>query len=123
MCKLVVQESELGIFKWMCAQKPPCDFETFLEVTEEGGAVEVYLQMRLDLVRMCGTETEDMAVTERAEAVAVIDQGADMYVKDDGDTPLHDAMAMQWWSRRSWRTAWTYTQGTLMDGHHCTVLV
>jgi hypothetical protein len=47
MCEVVVQQGQLGLLKWMCAQKPPypCDFEACLEVAEEGGAAEVYIQM------------------------------------------------------------------------------
>jgi hypothetical protein len=45
MCEVVVQQGQLGLLKWMRAQKPPypCDFEACLEVAEEGGAAEVYI--------------------------------------------------------------------------------
>ena len=48
MCKIMVESGQLGLLKWMCAQKPPCpcDFEACLELAEEGGAVEAYLSMR-----------------------------------------------------------------------------
>ena len=90
MCKLVIQESELGLLKWMRTQKPPCpcDFRACLELAEQGGAVRAYLQTELDLGKMCGTETENMTATETADAVALIDQGVDN-VKDDGAAPLH----------------------------------
>ena len=92
LCELVVQQGELGLLKWMRAQKPPCpcDFEACLGLAEEGGAVRAYLQMGLDLLRMCGISTEDMTATETADAVGLIDQGADVHAKDsDGRTPLH----------------------------------
>jgi hypothetical protein len=63
-----------------------------LELAEEGGAVEAYLQMGLDLLRMCGIITEDMTTTETADAVGFIDQGADVHAKSNGGwTPLHYA--------------------------------
>jgi len=41
LCELVVQQGELGLLKWMRAQKPPCpcDFRVCLGLAEEGGAV------------------------------------------------------------------------------------
>jgi hypothetical protein len=49
----------LKMVKWMRAHHPscPCDSEACLELAEEGGAVRAYLQMALDLLRMCKTET------------------------------------------------------------------
>ena len=91
LCELVVQEGELGLLKWMRAQKPPCpcDFEACLELAEEGGAVWAYLQMGLDLVRMC-SNTGTMTATETANAVGLIGQGADLHAKANyGLTPLH----------------------------------
>ena len=94
LCELVVQQGELGLLKWMRAQKPPCpcNFEACLQLAEEGGAVWAYLQMGLDLLNMCGISTEDMTATETADAVGLIDQGADLHAKDNiGYTPLHYA--------------------------------
>jgi ankyrin repeat protein len=79
--------------KWMRAQCPPCpcDFEACLELAEEGGAVRAYLQMGLDLLRMC-SNTETMTAIDTADAVGLIDQGADVHAKDNGGhTPLHRA--------------------------------
>jgi ankyrin repeat protein len=40
---------------------------------------------------MCGISTEDMTVIETADAVGLIDQGADLHAKVMlGDTPLHN---------------------------------
>jgi hypothetical protein len=92
LCRLVVQQGQLGLLKWMRAQKPPCpcDFEACLGLAEEGGAVRAYLQMGLDLLRMCRISPEDMTATEMADAVGLIDQGADMHAKTYlGETPLH----------------------------------
>jgi ankyrin repeat protein len=78
----------------MRAQKPPCpcDFQVCLELAEEGGAVRAYLQMGLDPLRMCDTSTGDMSATETADAVGLIDQGADLHTKNNyGRTPLHFA--------------------------------
>jgi ankyrin repeat protein len=48
--------------------------------------------MGLDLLRMCGISTEDMTATETADAVGLIDQGADVHAKSyRGWTPLHRA--------------------------------
>jgi hypothetical protein len=94
LCALVVQQGELGLLKWMRAQKPPCPchFEVCLGLAEEGGAVRAYLQMGLDLLRMCGIGTEGMTVIKTADVVGLIDQGADLHAKDMlGDTPLHFA--------------------------------
>jgi L-asparaginase II len=80
----------VGLLKWMRAHCPrcPCDFEACLELAEEGGAVRAYLQMALDLLRMCNIE--DRSATETADAVGLIDQGADLHAKtNDGYTPLH----------------------------------
>jgi ankyrin repeat protein len=50
--------------------------------------VAAYLQIALDLVAMCNTES--MTTTEMADAVALIDQGVDQHAKDIyGSTPLH----------------------------------
>jgi hypothetical protein len=51
---LVVRQGELGLLKWMRAQKPPCpcDFEACVGPAEKGGAVRAYLQMGLNLLRM-----------------------------------------------------------------------
>jgi hypothetical protein len=90
--KLAISSGQLEMVKWMRAQKPPCpcDFEACLELAEEGGAVRAYLQMGLDLLRMCKTET--MVATETADAVGLIDQGADLHAKtNNGWTPLHRA--------------------------------
>ena len=39
---------------------------------------------------MCDISTEDMTATETADAVGLIDQGADLHAKDNyGCTPLH----------------------------------
>jgi hypothetical protein len=92
LCELVVQQGQLGLLKWMRAQKPPCpcDFRACLGLAEEGGAVRAYLQMGLDLLRMCDISTEDMSATETADAVGLIDQGADVHAKNiGGETPLH----------------------------------
>ena len=92
LCRLVVQEGELGLLKWMRAQKPPCpcDFEVCLGLAKEGGAVRAYLQMGLDLLDLCSISTEDNTVTETANAVGLIDQGADLHAEDShGITPLH----------------------------------
>jgi len=92
MCGIVVHRCQLGLLKWMRAQRPPrpCDFEACLELAEEGGAVEAYVTMGLDLLRMCSTRP--MPATETADAVALVDQGVDLHAKDsDGYTPLHDA--------------------------------
>jgi hypothetical protein len=91
--KLAISSGQLEMVKWMRAQCPPCpcDFEACLELAEEGGAVRAYLQMALDLLRMC-SNTETMVATDTADAVSLIDQGADLHVKtNDGDTPLHKA--------------------------------
>ena len=90
--KLAISSGQLEMVKWMRAQCPPCpcDFEACLELAEEGGAVRAYLQMGLDLLRMCGISTEDMTATETADAVGLIDQGADLHAKAKyGWTPLH----------------------------------
>jgi len=92
MCGIVVHRCQLGLLKWMRAQRPPrpCDFEACLELAGEGGAVEAYVTMGLDLLRMCSTRP--MPATETADAVALIGQGVDLHAKDsDGYTPLHDA--------------------------------
>ena len=49
MCGIVVHRCQLGLLKWMRAQKTPCpcDFEACLELAEEGGAVEAYVTMGL----------------------------------------------------------------------------
>ena len=88
--KLAISSGQLEMVKWMRAQKPPCpcDFRACLELAEEGGAVRAYLQMGLDLLRMCRISTEDMTATETA--VGLIDQGADVHAEDShGITPLH----------------------------------
>ena len=90
--KLAISSGQLEIVKWMRAQCPPCpcDFEACLELAEEGGAVRAYLQMGLDLLRMCKTET--MNAIDTADAVGLIDQGADVHAKDNyGSMPLHAA--------------------------------
>jgi hypothetical protein len=62
-----------------------------LELAKEGGAVEAYLHMGLDLLSMCSNITT-MTATKTADAVGLIDQGADVHAKDnDGWTPLHIA--------------------------------
>jgi ankyrin repeat protein len=88
--KLAISSGQLEMVKWMHAQCPlcPCDFRACRELAEEGGAVRAYLQMILDLLRMCKTRT--MPATETADAVGLIDQWADQHAKDDyGSTPLH----------------------------------
>jgi ankyrin repeat protein len=48
--------------------------------------------MGLDLLRMCDISTEDMSATGTADAVGLIDQGADVQAKNiGGGTPLHRA--------------------------------
>ena len=91
MCGIVVQRGQLGLLKWMRAQKTPCpcDFEACLELAGEGGAVEAYVTMGLDLLRMCSTRP--MPATETADAVALIGQGTDLHAKDSwGYTRLHE---------------------------------
>jgi len=52
--------------------------------------VRAYLQMALDLLDICATETEDTAATQTVDAVALIDQGADLHPKNKyGWMPLH----------------------------------
>jgi hypothetical protein len=92
--KLAISSGQLGLLEWMRAHCPPCpcDFEVCPELTDEGGTVRAYLQMGLNLLRMCGIGTEDMTATEMADAVALIDQGADLHAKNnDGWTPLYGA--------------------------------
>jgi hypothetical protein len=71
--KLAISSGQLGLLEWMSAHYPPCpcDFVACLGLAEEGGAVRAYLQMALDLLRICNIE--DMSVTETADAVAFID--------------------------------------------------
>jgi hypothetical protein len=91
LCEVVVQKDQLGLLKWMRAQKPPypCDFEECLELAAEGGEVEAYLQMGLDLLGMRSTNVDTMTATETADALALIDQGADLHAKNNnGNTPL-----------------------------------
>ena len=92
--KLAIISGQLEMVKWMRAQCPPCpcDFEACLELAEEGGAVRAYLQMGLDLLRMC-SNTETMTAIDTADAVGLIDQGADVHAKysSRGSTPLHNA--------------------------------
>jgi hypothetical protein len=84
LCRLVVQQGQLGLLKWMRAQKPPCpcDFKACLGLAEEGGAMRAYLQMGLDLLRMSGINIKDITAIETADAVGLIGQGADVQAKD-----------------------------------------
>ena len=88
-----MESGQLGLPKCMRAQKPPCpyDFEACLELAEDE-AMWDYLQVGLDLLEMCLTETEYVTATQTADAVALIAQGADMHTKSsDGWTLLHQA--------------------------------
>jgi hypothetical protein len=94
VCEDVVQQDQLGLLKWMRVQKPPCscNFWACFQLAEEGGAVQAYLQMGLDFLRMCGISIKDMTAIETADAVGLINQGADLHAKDNsGSTPLHCA--------------------------------
>jgi hypothetical protein len=75
-CEIIAKNGHVELLKWMRAQPPcPCDFEVCLELAEEGGAVQAYLQIALHLLMMCMTETKDMTATKAADAVALVDQG------------------------------------------------
>ena len=89
MCATVAENGHVELLERMRAQRPPCpcDFNACLEVAEDK-AVWAYFQTGLDLLRMCGIRTETMTATETADAVALIDQGADLHAKDSyGGTP------------------------------------
>ena len=53
--ELAISSGQLEMVKWMRAHCPPCpcDFEACLELAEEGGAVEAYLQAGLNLLDIC----------------------------------------------------------------------
>jgi len=85
---LAVSGGQLEMVKWT-----PCprDFRKCLLLAEEDGAVRAYLQMALDVLRIC-YHNPPMTVTETADAVALIDQGVDLHAKTSGGwTPLHSA--------------------------------
>jgi hypothetical protein len=95
ICEIIAKNGHVELLKWIRAQPPPCpcDFEACLELAEEGRAVRAYIQMALHFLAMCQTETKDMTATETADAVALIDQGADVNATDsDIWTPLHYAV-------------------------------
>jgi hypothetical protein len=57
----VAKQSHLELLKLMRAQQPPCpcDYELCLELAEDGGEVQAYFQMGLNLLTMCNPVTED----------------------------------------------------------------
>jgi hypothetical protein len=59
-----------------------------LRLAEEGGAAVAYLQIALNILAICNTET--MTTTETPDAVALIDLGVDLHAKaSNGSTSLH----------------------------------